>query len=554
MKKTINTLKSLALLTLVLTVTIACDKDFANIDSDIEGVRNFNANSRKFPLVTYTKTVTPFTFPGVQDLNGVQSNGLPNNIFGVYKDPNDLEFGTTTASVLSQILPTEFDKDFGENPDVKSVMLRVPYFSTLLNTNDAGENAYELDSLYGDLTKPFKLSIYRSNYLLRALDPNTNFEEPQAYYSNQKELFDSQQGTLLFESDNFQPSSSEIEIFSDDLDPDTGEPVVEERLEPSLYLDLTDIVGLSYWQDLIDNNQGTAALSNSSNFTDFFRGIYFKVEPADGSDEGSLLFLNFDSNDARIVIDYVNDEEINSDIEFGDDITTYQFNFNGIRVNTFENSNVINDLNGDSTNGDNNLYLKGGDGTMAVIDLFNGNVVNDEGATQDALTFFNSKKEKWLVNEANLIFYVDQNAVAGDEPERLLLFDLKNNVPIVDYFLDGTTNSTNPNESKTLYAEKLDRDSDDNGIRYKFRLTNHINNMLQRDSTNVKLGLYVTSNVNITLNNQIENPNLMDDTVITKVPSSSIIAPKSTILHGSLPSLPEGQRAEFEIYFTEPEN
>ena len=47
MKKTINTFKSLALLTLILTVTIACDKDFANIDSAIQGATNFNASSKK---------------------------------------------------------------------------------------------------------------------------------------------------------------------------------------------------------------------------------------------------------------------------------------------------------------------------------------------------------------------------------------------------------------------------------------------------------------------------------------------------------------------------
>jgi len=89
-------------------------------------------------------------------------------------DPNTV-FGTKTASVVTQVVPSIFNPDFGTNPTLKNVILNIPYFSRITDQNE-GLNIYELDSVFGNSTAPFKLSIYKNNYLLRDLDPNTNFE------------------------------------------------------------------------------------------------------------------------------------------------------------------------------------------------------------------------------------------------------------------------------------------------------------------------------------------------------------------------------------------
>src|SRR5690606_28782336 len=104
--------------------------------------------------------------------------------------------------------------------------------------------------------------------------------------------------------------------------------------------------------------------------------------------------------------------------------------------------------------------------------------------------------------------------------------------------------------------EVLDRDSNGNGVKYKFRLTEHINNIFLKDSTNAKLGLYIASNINIAQTSKIQGSitDEEDETVLTKIPSTSVLSPKGTILHGSKSTLPEGQRAEFEIYYTKPKN
>lgn len=540
MKKKLNSLTSLLLLAIILVATIACDKDFSTIESDINGVKNFETDSWKFPMVSYTSEMTE------DGATGIQSNNLPSNALGVYVDPN-IEFGTTTASVVTQVVPTEFNPSFGNNPVIQSVYLTIPYFSTLIEKDDDDNSTYELDSIFGNPNTPFKLSIYQNNYLLRDLDPSTDFEETQAYYSNQETLFTSNLGDLLF-TDSFTPSEEEIRIV--EIDEATGDSEIIERIPPSLRVNLNDpdTVPLNFWENLLFNNEDSPVLSNKSNFTDFFRGLTFIVEQ-EGND-GSLIVFNFAASSANILVDYTN-----SEVEPEDDTseTEFRFNFNGIRANFLDNTLSIPIPN--ITTGDDNLYLKGGDGTRGTIKLFDGSVINEEGETVDAYTFFREKKDKWIVNEANLIFYVNQTSVIDDEPERLMLYDLKNNVPIIDYFLDGTSNTSDPINSKTNHSEVLERDSNGKGVKYKIRITEHINNMLLRDSTNVKLGLFTSLNVNLAQEAKIQGvTNDDDDNTLNSVPISSLLYQKGTILHGSKPDLPEGQRAEFEIYYTEPQN
>lgn len=560
MKKISNTLKSLALLTLILFVTIACDKDFSNLDSDIQGIKNFSTNSIKFPVVSYSQKITDNT-------TGIQANGLPGNLFGVYNDPNSV-YGTTTAGIVAQITPTNFNPDFGEAPTdasisrIKSVMLTVPYFTSIESTDENGNNEYKFDSIYGGFNPQakFKLSIYRSNYLLRDLDPNTNFEESQAYYSNQEDLFCAQIGELLYVNDNFTPSIDEIRIQEVDDDgnlvfEDDGiTPVIEERIPPSLRVDLNDpnIVPDDFWENLIIANEDNDVLSNANNFNEFFRGLIFKVENTSGTG-GNMQMLDLTNSLASIVLDYTNQEEIDEGTNVRNP-TLYRLAFGGgIKVNT-----INNDFNlpvaPNTTIGDDKLHLKGGDGSMAVIELFNG-TVDDEGTPVDAFTYFKDKEDRWLINEANLVLYVNQDDVAGNEPDRLLLYDLKNNTPIIDYLLDGSTNTSEPTKSKIGYSEILKRDSNDNGVSYKFRLTEHINNLLLRDSTNVKLGVYIANNVNIINNSKIQGiVEDDDDATINTFPVTSILSPKGTVLHGSKDNIPEGKRLEFEIYYTETEN
>ncbi|WAC03881.1 DUF4270 domain-containing protein [Lacinutrix neustonica] len=496
---------------------------------------------------------------GSEDFVGVQADNLPGTLLGVYKDPNTV-FGITEANLTTQLVPTIFNPDFGDNPVLESVILHIPYFSTLQSTDDDGNNSYTLDSIYGNTGADYKLSIYRNNYLLRDLNPDADFENPQCYYSNQQDVFQAtvSAADLIYENTAFRPNAAEY-IIPGEVDPDTmieGEPT---RFPPGLTLDLTQdpnipgttFIDTTFFSELLFENASPADLSNQNLFVNYFKGLIFKFEV--NNNDGTIFYVNLDG--ASIVVDYTNQEEMDAEEPFGvKDATVYNLRFSGNKVNTF---NTIN--NEDVEGRQDNLYLKGGDGAFAEIDLFAGDIEDDQGGLVDALTYFKSKKDTWLINEADLVFYVNQDLVNGDEPERVVLYDLKNNEPIVDYFLDGTVNTTNPRQSRIGYSEILNRDSNGNGVRYKFRITNHINNILRRDSTNVKLGLYLTYNINQLADNfsgiitsKIQGVNNdEDDATIDALPPTSILSPKGTILYGS-GNLPAGQKAELEIFYTEP--
>ncbi|WP_157811580.1 DUF4270 domain-containing protein [Lacinutrix sp. Bg11-31] len=554
----IKSLKSITVLGLVLVISISCDSDFTNIESDIQGIKNFEATSKLFPFIARTQNFTPFTPSSTSDAVGVQTSGLNGNLFGVYKNPTNT-FGTTVASIVTQVTPNAFNPDFGDlNRSIESIFLNIPYYSTKESTDDDGNNTYTLDSIFGDTSKKFKLSIYRSNYVLRDLDPNSDFQSPQCYFSNQAELFESNltNADLIYKNENFTISASEHKV-TEIID---GEEEIE-RFSPGIRIDLlksnpddTD-TNRTLWQDIFFSNQGNDVLSTQSNFKDFFRGLIFKIELDDESNpDGSLTYLNF--NSGSIIFDYTNQEEIDAEAAgepYSDsNATTYTLGFSGNRVNTFNQIN-LEDHDGDLDN----LYLKGTDGSMAVLELFSGNVEDEDGELVPSFDYFYGKKDKWLINEANLVFYVNQDLLNGgdDEPNRVTLYDLKNNTPIIDYYLDGSTNTTQPALSKAGFSEILTRDSDDNGVRYKIRLTAHITNIIQSDSTNVKLGLFLANNINVLTQSKVQGRNNdTDDSTLDIVPSTNILSPKGTILHGYDDNIDTPLRAEFEIFYTEPKN
>ena len=158
--------------------------------------------------------------------------------------------------------------------------------------------------------------------------------------------------------------------------------------------------------------------------------------------------------------------------------------------------------------------------------------------------------DNWIINEANLIFYVDKNQVTGGdaEPERLIIYDTKNSTVLADYGLDLTSNLP-AIDALNVHLGRLQRGSDDNGEFYKIRITNHVSNVINRDSTNVPLGLIVSQNVLETDFQEIEN---VQAPGIEQLPASSVVSPEGTILHGNR-SANSDKRLKLQIFYTDPE-
>lgn len=516
-------LRTAVAFTVVLTF-YGCDKDFETIGSDIIGAPGFSADLYDEAVISFTNN----------DLGPVQTNNLPVNLLGVYTHSF---YGLQTADILTQVNLSIPDPDFGDQPVLDSVVLRIPYFYTTLEPEEGETDEtikYDLDSIYG--SDPIKLSIIESNFFLNEFDPETGFEESQKYYSNIREVIEGNLGLPIYENESFIPSDQDYEIYGEN---DKGEDDTL-TLPPQIRIKLP----VEYFQSRIIDKGGSSELSSESSFKDYFRGLYIDTEPINGS--GNLMILELEQADAGIYLYYTSLEKDTGDLDDDGDTEekvrkpdSYKLNFGPDVVNGFVQE--VPALN------DENIYLKGGEGSMAIIELFDGPDADGNGIS-DELEFL--RMQDWLINEANLIFYVNQQLLGeSNEPEHIYLYDLNNNRMLVDYTLDSQ-GVPNGMESKTNLAHlnPLEKDEDGDGLFYKVRITEHIQNLINKDSTNVKLGLVVSQNINIISNAAVLSSGI---TEVEMVPTGSVVSPEATILYG-----PKAQNEEkqlrLKIYYSEP--
>ena len=551
-------MKNIKLLSIFFIIFIySCDKEFTSIDSDVisaENAINFNTSSIDYPIVASNLRLNP-----------VKSNNLPSFMLGYNNNPF---YGESKASFLGQIVPAEFSPSFGENVVLDSVVLTIPYYSRGVDTDDDGNISYEIDSVYGNTAT--KLYVYKSNFYLRDFNPSGDFSDSQNYYSNgalsnsetinQSEI----EAELLYESgilgdgsDDFIPSSERIDLtLLDSL----GESYVASSIAPAVRLKLNN-PNDNFWQSLFFENEGNPELINPNTFKEFFRGLYIK---ADGvNSEGSMMLLNFASSNTKLTIHYTSETSTDSDTDSGgtstETITSqneYVLNFTDNLVNIYENNFQVDVSNSNTVEGDERIYLKGGEGYMSTVDLFSGDIEDDNGVMVNAFdhfknSFYDEENEiaNKIINEAYIEFFVDQTQDIGSEPDRIYLYNFEQNTALIDYFLDQSVSSTTIN-AKINHLEPLTRDGDSitgEGVKYKIRITEHLNNLILRDSTNAKLALVVTSNVG-----SIDNFSILNSGEEERdFPSGAILTPKGTVLHGSQ-SEDLDKRPRIKIYYTDP--
>lgn len=539
----------------VLSLVVSCEEDFGTLGSEIVGSVNFETElAQDFKIAAYSRNFE----------NSVQSNGFPVTALGYYDDP---VYGTTTASIISQVALSRTDPDFGDETVLDSVIFTLPYFSTVTGTTTDGGTVYTLDSIFRN-TGPMRLSAFRSSFFLNTLDPNSGFEEPLIYFANEIANFSGIESELLFQLDNFEPSSDEIVLTTL---AESGTETVE-RLTPRLRLDLRSLQpgenpslrphleNVDFdWNEIIIEQEGTEVLSNTNNFNDYFRGIYLKVESIEGT--GSYIITDLSNANIELFYSFENgvvDEDDDSGIIQGD-MGSIILNFEGVQAINYDSdfsSNPIGDPafneSQNTVEGEDQLYLKGGDGSIAIIDLFGEDI--DNNGTPDQLE--DLRECDILINEANLTFYVDQNALGSQgagrlEPERVIIYDFENNSLLADSSQDNSLGTEGVVSQRTNHLGRLVRTDEGNtsspGVSYRIRLTQYITDLVQNDSTNVRLALAVSQNVLLqnTAIIQEETPELEE----RRIPVSSVISPEGTILHGNL-SNDLDKRLRLQIRYT----
>ena len=507
---------------------ISCDTEFTTIGTDIVGDDHFGLTADDYDVNSMS-----------QKTGAVQSNNLPINPLGVF---NNGAFGITTANFVTQVDLRVAGPTFNNVTlaKIKSVVLNVPYFSTYLETKQTSdgvqENIYKLDSVYGGINNKLKLKVYENRYYLRDLDPSGDFQTAQRFYSDQNSLFDGAKGIQL--NDSQVPSQNDEFVFrANELITEGEEDAEDVRAAPGMRLDLNKEF---FYNKIFATDKSN--LTNSNVFKNYFRGLYFK---ADTGSENVMALMNFAQG--TITITY---EDTATSENTGDPVEkTLILGLTGNTVSLLEHTSTSASQAYENFSDPENIYVKGGEGSIAYIDLFGG---GNSTALEEIRENVISKN--WLINEANLVFYVDQSDMQNTiDPNRLYLYDSRNSAPVVDYYFDGTTNSSKPKYAKITYGgiAKLTGSSGDESRKateYKIRITEHIKNVLFKDSTNVRLGLAVTENIATVSYANLRTPLPQ----FSKLPVASVLSPLGTVLYGSGPSVPADKRLKLQIYYTKP--
>lgn len=532
-------LKKFALACLGTCFFVSCDKDFNEIGSGLVGEDHFDFEQDSL------STVTAFN----RKTGAVETLNLAINPLGIFDNG---KFGKTTANFVTQVALANENPTFTNVTSLKSVVLNIPYFSTLTGTDDDGENVYELDSIYGNVEQTFKLSVYENGYYLRDFDPTNNFGI-QKYYSDQNAMFDAAKigatpsnapvtnGAPLnngvgMQNESFKFSNSQLVTPAADEDSD---PV---KSAPGMRLDLNK----EYFYKKIFENAGSNLLNNNA-FQNYFRGLYFKVEETQGS--AALSLMNF----AQGTITITYDDESSTGIVSERTLVLNLAGGNSVSLTTHTATPLSAEYDavvGNSSTGDSKLFLKGGEGAVAFIDLFGGGNSTELDELRNTAISNN-----WLVNEAHIVFNVDQPPMASSpDPNRIYLYDATNRRSLIDYGFDASTNNSAPKYSKIRYdgiAQLTGSSGDENrkAKKYRIRITDHIKNVIFNDSTNVRLGLSITENIANSANLALKTANAE----FRNVPTSSVLSPLGTIIYGS--NLPDNDTKKIRliISFTKPD-
>ncbi|CAM4128893.1 DUF4270 domain-containing protein [Zobellia roscoffensis] len=413
---------------------------------------------------------------------------------------------------------------------------------------------FDLDSIYVDgslysensANPVFNLKVQRSTYFLRDLDPSVNFQEAQEYYSSQ-EFAPAFVDEVVYDSE----ASAEPIVISRDqiplrnVDDESTEEVDESTQFSYLAPGIRVALDKDFFQENILDKEGSTELESQANFKEFLRGLHFSVSSG-GND---VMFL-FNLKLANITVSYTYDTADSEGVvtEKGgqkdlvlnflrdsfSSTTGQLLSTDGNAVNTFVNEVYPPEITDNLDTGENasEIYLKGGAGTFAEIKLF------DEVNSLEAINQI--KSNNWIINNANLVFYV-ANGNLGVEPERLYLYNSETNaiLPLSATDTDGLSEE---------YGGIIETSSDGKGVKYTINVTTYINNLVLNDADNVTLGLTTTPSLFLATvaNAMLENGEEQE------LPLANTLSPLGTSLYGSaVDAANADKKLQLEIFYTE---
>ena len=592
---------------LLLILNFSCNEDFNTVGVDLVSTSDFITKTEYFPVYSKTDSIVDiqsdrqvymhvgqFTLPffGRSSANfTTQINIPPNSIFGNFSQTRELEGDPNNTKVIE------------ENERVKDVFLEIPFIvderdsdndgvidafdinpndpnsdsdgdgvtdieesrngtnpldsdsdgdgiSDLTDTDnssyDSENKEYSVDSIYGNKRTQFNFKVTELTYFFNDLDPDDNFESIKPYYSKRDYYEEGFVGRVLADYP-YQLDFNEIRYNYREDDPETESinetELVETRLTPRIRIPLDN----SFFQEKILDMESTDALANANNFHNHIKSINFRIS---NSNEDIYMLLNMTGASIKVKynFDLVNDngtQNILTDDTIQEGERVLELPLGGVKINHFKNDDISH-----NTLSSGKIYLKGGLGTRSVINLFDKE--GDSNVIEDLRT-----KNNILINQANLIFYVDPLFIQNWNSEsliaeRLYVYRTTDNLPLSDYFSDPTSSETDPTLNKIIHGGKLEY-KDNKPFRYKINITEHISDLINLNdgvfSENIPLSLVVTSDVAFIRSRKAILKNGIEK---ISIPEGAIYNPLGTVILNETP--PEGlseKKLALEIIYTE---
>jgi hypothetical protein len=460
-------------------MVVSCEKDFQDIATSVVSNTKFETKDTIIDIEITNQQITSVR------ADGLTIGVLGQYLLGVYNNPN---YEKIEASIVSQLV-LDIDnstKDVGERvygndttivTTIDTVFLKLPYQATL-KTGTTSE--YTLSSVIGDQTKPFTLNLYRTDTYMSRLDPvnpskASNFQSNRTYQIIPGEL-------------NSQVNYPFIPVATDTI------MEVKRRLSNgTLYK--TDTIKLSNnnpfarvtldeakMKQLFIDQLDTPNFATQSALVQYFKGLYIQAT----GNEGSLTAFRLDAPNSglrpSIEFRYTKTVLKGGTVVLDTIMKTNSFLLSNFSTSVYKMNEKVYPDNG-------NIILQGTAGNRAQVKIL---------PTNELMAL---RSKNWLVNDASLTFYVNQNIVGTDTiatPYKLFLFkDGSPKSQIKDVISEGSD----------VFGGKLVINSNKPDY-YSFKITDYISDLLNGKSNyNPTLGLKVS--------NSTDTPSSKVDTLVT---------------------------------------
>jgi len=444
---------------------ISCEKDFNDIASNVVKNTKFDTKDTIIEVVITNKAITSVRTDGL-----TIGGALGQYLLGVYNNSN---YEKIEASVVSQLALDNTvrvaDKTYGADTTVvitiDTVFLKIPYQATLVSGTTS---EYVLDSIIGDKTKAFNLNVYRTETYMNRLDP-TDPSKRNSYFSN-----------------------STYQVLPGELNAQVDYPFIPNALDTMMIYKRrlsngvvykTDTIKLSnnnpfaripldeakIKQIFVDEYETSSYFDSQESINEYFKGLYIEAK----GNEGSLMAFNI----ATTNFDLKPSLEIRytkTVLKGGTTIVDTIIKSNSFLLSNFSTS--LYKMTEKVYPDDKNIIIQGTAGNMAQIKMLDNNQLNI------------LKNKNWLINEASLTFYVNQDIVGLDTlqtPYKLFLYkDGNSKAQIKDHVSEGPA----------IYDGNLVI-TDNKPDYYRFRITDYVSDLLNGTITdNPVLGLKVFNN------------------------------------------------------------